>query len=693
MEAARSFLRRFYVRFGWYAVALPLGIFPLCLGLLWGSRLTDDGYAHLWLLRQTPALFFRASPYSYLLDWLSQLSGEAEQTAVFLSTIGWSVVGWLVFIWFYRLKRPFVALTIALLIVTSPLIWLHLGEGQSWTIAFAWGVGLLFWRLWRFPWQTAVFLQFALYLALLLAGQSSINDIVWQRPDPLLAFLQQSELYYLLPLLAAFGLLAIGRQVVRGQRLGDIYLLPLLVWSGLATATGLWAAGVVMLLVLAGRGVAALVDLLGEQPEMETAVSFLLLLFLGLAQFQSLQQLWQNRLPAQQTLENELLSWLAENTSPDSTLLAAARLGYQAQRATIVWPQQPETVALLSELQQQPLDTLVLPNSLPWNGVREHVWFRLNYERKTAVSDPAYPFSPLTVWQYRPLLTNAGKRQPIHVRVPDRFRLIGYQLVPQRFQPGDAVQVTLYLEALEATFLAPEPFQAVIRLLSAADNSTLQEWIVPLPLSLDVNEWQPNQLIAEQLTLQTSTDLEVGAYLLNLSLRDLEDESWWPLSLDNDVNQLDRVALDYIAVPWMGDTDASTVVDAAFGEQIKLVGFETNEPKAGDVFNVRLYWQALRPPEASYTVFVHLFNANGELVANHDGVPRNVRFPTQTWLPSDTIADTHPIPLPPDLPAGTYQLKTGLYLPETGERLTAVAADGNTPDDRAILLRDIEISE
>ena len=81
-----------------------------------------------------------------------------------------------------------------------------------------------------------------------------------------------------------------------------------------------------------------------------------------------------------------------------------------------------------------------------------------------------------------------------------------------------------------------------------------------------------------------------------------------------------------------------------------------------------------------------MLNSDGQLVANHDGFPGNGRFPTSAWLPGITIPDTHTIALPPDLPAGEYLLKAGLYAPDTGQRLAATAADGTIPEDNAILL-------
>ena len=44
-------------------------------------------------------------------------------------------------------------------------------------------------------------------------------------------------------------------------------------------------------------------------------------------------------------------------------------------------------------------------------------------------------------------------------------------------------------------------------------------------------------------------------------------------------------------------------------------------------------------------------------------------YPTTLWPPGETIRESSELYLPPDLPSGDYELWTGLYLLETGQRL------------------------
>jgi hypothetical protein len=98
--------------------------------------------------------------------------------------------------------------------------------------------------------------------------------------------------------------------------------------------------------------------------------------------------------------------------------------------------------------------------------------------------------------------------------------------------------------------------------------------------------------------------------------------------------------------------------------------------------DVTLYWFALRETATNYKAFVHLVNGEGAVVGQHDGDPGAGFTPTTRWMPGELVADRHRISLPPDLPAGVYALKAGLYEPDTVRNLTA---DPPAPDNRVDL--------
>jgi len=75
-------------------------------------------------------------------------------------------------------------------------------------------------------------------------------------------------------------------------------------------------------------------------------------------------------------------------------------------------------------------------------------------------------------------------------------------------------------------------------------------------------------------------------------------------------------------------------------------------------------------------VFVHIVDSDsGEFVGQVDRVPLDGLRPTAGWRAGEVLMDEYAIPLPPDLPPGTYQINIGLYDPDTGQRLP-VMLDG-----------------
>ncbi|MBN1811047.1 MAG: hypothetical protein JXA14_04345 [Anaerolineae bacterium] len=134
-------------------------------------------------------------------------------------------------------------------------------------------------------------------------------------------------------------------------------------------------------------------------------------------------------------------------------------------------------------------------------------------------------------------------------------------------------------------------------------------------------------------------------------------------------------------------------VEATFGDRIRLVSFAAPDSLAsGQTLEVRLYWKALQPLEEDYIVFVHLLDASGELVASHDGPPRDRESPTSTWLPGDVVPDVHRVALEPDTPGGTYQLWVGIYTWPDIERLPIRDREGVEQINRTLFLRTVEVN-
>jgi hypothetical protein len=120
---------------------------------------------------------------------------------------------------------------------------------------------------------------------------------------------------------------------------------------------------------------------------------------------------------------------------------------------------------------------------------------------------------------------------------------------------------------------------------------------------------------------------------------------------------------------------------------IALLGYDLAPPAPGpgSTLHLTLYWQAQAEIEQDYTVFVHLLDAEGRLVAQHDGQPGGGNLPTSSWVEGEVITDEHPLDLDPNLMPGSYRLEVGLYLWPTMERLPVLDGAGQVQGDKAVL--------
>jgi hypothetical protein len=105
-----------------------------------------------------------------------------------------------------------------------------------------------------------------------------------------------------------------------------------------------------------------------------------------------------------------------------------------------------------------------------------------------------------------------------------------------------------------------------------------------------------------------------------------------------------------------------------------------------------LYWRLLAPTGAYGSVFVHLLDPAGQILAQHDGQPVLNSYPIPAWQPGMIIADERSLTVPAGASLEGASLAIGLYDPATLERWPAVSADGSPLADNRLLLP-LEVGE
>lgn len=139
-----------------------------------------------------------------------------------------------------------------------------------------------------------------------------------------------------------------------------------------------------------------------------------------------------------------------------------------------------------------------------------------------------------------------------------------------------------------------------------------------------------------------------------------------------------------------GPPEISRPLNFDLGHEIKFLGYDLDARRAfpGGSLTLTTYWQAIKPAEKSYHVFVHL--ETERIWSQSDGVPLCDSYPTHHWRPGQAIGDHRRLEIPPETPPGRYPLLVGLYDPDSGVRLDVFDEMGMSQGN-FIFLEEVEV--
>lgn len=104
--------------------------------------------------------------------------------------------------------------------------------------------------------------------------------------------------------------------------------------------------------------------------------------------------------------------------------------------------------------------------------------------------------------------------------------------------------------------------------------------------------------------------------------------------------------------------------------QIALLDYRIEGPlRHGATVRLNVLWQALKPLDEDYTVFVHAVDREGVIWGQRDTEPQDGEYPTTKWGLGEIVQDRYELQIDMAGPREGYQLTVGMYVGETGERL------------------------
>ena len=522
--------------------------------------------------------------------------------------------------------------------------------------------------------------------------------------------LGESDFYWFgVPFVAA-GLAVMSRRKCRRSAILLFGLALLLSDPG---ATGVLAYSVVMW--LGGVGVEATARWLADRAVLRLsleatvlAVALMAVLPLTVAQTMSLAQSRPVYPDSHRALEAQAAEWVRATRSPDDVVMGSARLGYLGERPALLFEGRVQDAGelsmLMAALRAGPPDVCVSYRSLGWDDLQRTGWFQNTYYVAAEFFSDYDPLSPIRVWLRRAVDFDLCPYEPLSVRLPGGAVWVGHRYEPDRVTPGETVAVTLFVHeppvAAGAASSAPGG-QGSVYLRSPEEGGRFGQSAGPSDRELVIDDPEVGLVWAETHLVETPHDLPMGAYYLSASLVDQGSDGFAYLYQDEITFPINRVTLGYVVVPWRGNLAGAIPVGATLGAgsaaeyPFTLVGYEANgEFAPGGAVDVTLYWEAqgeMGGATEAYFVFVHLLDAGGQLMAQHDGPPVGGRYPPAAWIPGEPVPDSHTLFLDPALPAGTYALQAGVYTWPTFERLPAWDAAGNRMPDDVVRLGDIAI--
>ena len=199
---------------------------------------------------------------------------------------------------------------------------------------------------------------------------------------------------------------------------------------------------------------------------------------------------------------------------------------------------------------------------------------------------------------------------------------------------------------------------ACLQLLST-DGEAISTHCDSLSESYPSSSWQADDLVHTTQVVEVPALQEPGTYNIGVTLtKDGE-----ALSDSVAIGQVEIAALPRVFE--LPPVDHETA--AQWADEITLRGYDAT--LTDGALELTLYWQALRRMEDSYKVFVHVINAaDGQMAGQVDTVPREWSYPTNWWETGEIVSDALSIPLEM-APGDSYEIRVGIYRPETGERL------------------------
>ncbi|MCS7061645.1 MAG: glycosyltransferase family 39 protein [Anaerolineae bacterium] len=269
----------------------------------------------------------------------------------------------------------------------------------------------------------------------------------------------------------------------------------------------------------------------------------------------------------------------------------------------------------------------------------------------------------------------------VEMRFGPAIRWIGYRVERARLQPGDYFEVSLYWQGLEPMRTNESAF---IRLFGRDGAQVALLDTYPGGGMWQTTRWQAGEIIVDRYRLHVSETLSTPTVLrMDVGFWNFDSKAFLP-AYDGAGQPIGRPRHEVASITSNTQHSALTTQQPAAPHLSHAMPISLTTHREGNRLRVIMHWLATQDFIEAFTIFMHLVDETGALVAQADGPADNGNFPIRWWRQGDVVTDERTIELPNEIRPGRYRLEYGFYRPGDGTRLPAFDAQGQPIPDAAL---------
>lgn len=266
----------------------------------------------------------------------------------------------------------------------------------------------------------------------------------------------------------------------------------------------------------------------------------------------------------------------------------------------------------------------------------------------------------------------------VEMNFDNTLTILGYEISKTTFAPGETISLTTHIQTL---YPPPASVSWRVELVDRMERVVSRVEAEPFGGKYPLQRWPPGKYTLEHWQIPLPPQLAPGSYDLRLALfRRVDGEliDAIPIYSTSMADWRFYAPLTRIKIPLMSpsaeELRAAKSLQARVGDVFALSHYALDVDRATKRVRVTLYWQSIAPTSTDYTVFVHLLDASGAIVAQRDSPPCDGAYPTSIWEVGEIVKDEYELQIPTNARA-PFSLAIGMYSPLTQQRLPIGTSD------------------